>query len=121
MIQGGQSSVLAMEAPDSLDGWPVSVSYPTPPHDKITSLNINQQAVSSSGLKKGDHIIDPTTRSVTEIWDATWVIAPSAIVSDILSTAFMIMTIEEIENIYRLIPEISYICFKQDKIYRSGV
>ena len=122
MIQGGRSTVLTINAPDNLDGWPVSISYPAPPYDQLDTLNLKESALSSSGLQKGSHIIDPRTRSAVKNNKATWVVAPSAIVSDILSTTFMILTREEIEDFCNLRPEISYICVDENNdIYRKGI
>jgi len=122
LIQGGRSTVLTINAPDNLDGWPVSISYPAPPYDQLDILNLKESALSSSGLQKGSHIIDPRTRSAVKNNKATWVVAPSAIVSDILSTTFMILTREEIEDFCNLRPEISYICVDENNdIYRKGI
>jgi thiamine biosynthesis lipoprotein len=122
LIQGGRSTVLTIKAPDNMDGWPVSISFPAPPYNQLDTLNLKEGALSSSGLQKGSHIIDPRTRSAVKNNKATWVIAPSAIVSDILSTTFMILTREEIEEFCNQWPEISYICVDENNdIYRKGI
>ncbi len=122
LIQGGKSTVLTIKAPHNLDGWPVSISYPAPPYDQLDTLNLKEGALSSSGLQKGSHIIDPRTRSTVKNNKATWVIAPSAIVSDILSTTFMILSREEIEDFCNQRPAISYICVdKNNNVYRKGI
>jgi FAD:protein FMN transferase len=119
LIQGGQSSVLATEAPGNLKGWPVSLSYPQPPHEQFDTVHLQKQTLSSSGLQKNNHIFDPRSNSVANNQKATWVMAPNAIDSDILSTTFMLLSKEEIEEFSSEIPKIAYICIDQyDKIFR---
>jgi len=52
----------------------------------------------SSGVKKGRHIIDPRTMQPVRDKFAAWSSAPDAATADALSTAFMIMSPEEIER-----------------------
>ncbi len=121
MIQGGQSTVLAMEPPEEMDGWPVSISHPLPPNELIGTLSLKTKALSSSGLQKGTHIVDPRNYSAPLNNMATWVLASSAVESDILSTTFMIMTKKEIQDIYSKISGINYFCVDSDgEVYRDA-
>jgi len=120
LIQGGQSSVLATTVPGNLKGWPVSLSFPQPPHEQIETIHLQQQTLSSSGLQKNNHIYNPRSNSVANNQKATWVMAPNAIESDILSTTFMLFSREQIEEFSSEIPKIAYICVDQhDNIFRS--
>lgn len=98
LIHGGYSSVLALDAPQGAPGWPVTLSDP---HDRsriLARLNLKNGAVSGSGLEKGSHIIDPRIARPIEGKIAAWSVTPDAGTGDALSTAFMIMTPEEVRR-----------------------
>jgi thiamine biosynthesis lipoprotein ApbE len=76
-------------------------------------VEARQQALSASGTRKGDHIVDPRTGcAVAE--RAVWVRVPvpqaqadglsPAAVADALSTAFMILPTERIDELCRTNP-----------------
>ena len=54
------------------------------------------RALSGSGLQKGSHIIDPRTAQPVKGKYAAWACAPDAAAADALSTAFMVMTPDEV-------------------------
>lgn len=95
LIHGGRSTVLALNAPPGQKGWPLSISHP---NDKkvLETFLLTNRAVSASGLRKGHHIIDPRTGYPAKSKQAAWSFAPTAATADALSTAFMIMSQEEI-------------------------
>ena len=97
LIHGGFSSVLALDAPEGSAGWPVTLSYPGNRSRSLARLQLERIAVSGSGLEKGPHIIDPRSGRPVERKIATWSIASDAARADCLSTAFMVMTPEEVE------------------------
>ncbi len=96
LIHGGFSSVLALEPPEGAQGWPVTLSDPTDRSRTLARLQLKRQAVSGSGLEKGAHIVDPRIGRPIEGKIAAWSITPDAVTGDALSTAFMIMTLEEV-------------------------
>ena len=96
LIHGGFSSVLALEAPDGMDGWPVTLSDPSDRSRTLARLQLTRVAVSGSGVEKGRHIIDPRLARPVEGKSAAWSITPDAATGDALSTAFMVMTPEEV-------------------------
>lgn len=97
-IHGGTSSTFGLGTPGKKPGWPISLSNPQN-HDEIYArLNLDNRALSGSGLQKGQHIIDPRYGYPVEGRLAAWAATPDAATSDALSTAFMIMTEEEIEH-----------------------
>jgi FAD:protein FMN transferase len=98
LISGGFSSVLAVDAPEGKNGWPLSVSNPQDRTQILARPNLLRRSISSSGLLKGRHIIDPHTGKPTQGHYAAWSTAPDAATADALSTAFMNMKPEEIEN-----------------------
>ncbi len=98
LIHGGQSSVLALEAPTGEKGWPVTLTNPFGKHEIFDRLDLLNCAMGASGLRKGPHILDPRTGTVLEQKRAVWVCASSATVADALSTASMVMTLQEIDQ-----------------------
>jgi thiamine biosynthesis lipoprotein len=114
LIHGGFSSVLALESPAGRDGWPLTLSDPEAPSRVLVRLSARQTALGASGLRKGDHIVEPRTGEPVRGRRAAWVAVPrpqtaaaqaladegpriaAAAVTDALTTAFMLLTIEEI-------------------------
>jgi FAD:protein FMN transferase len=99
LIHGGFSSVLALDAPQETDGWPVTLSHPADRSRKLARIGLERVAMSGSGLEKGQHIIDPRSGRPVEAKIAAWSIAPDAARADALSTAFMAMTPEEVKDL----------------------
>jgi thiamine biosynthesis lipoprotein len=97
LIHGGFSSVLALDAPQGAPGWPVTLSDPNDRRRTLARLQLERVAVSGSGLEKGRHIVDPRVGRPVEGKVATWSIASDAGRADALSTAFMIMSPEEVQ------------------------
>ena len=114
LVHGGFSSVLTLEAPDGREGWPLTLSDPGAPSRVLTRLSLRQTALGASGLQKGDHIVEPLTGLPVRGRRAAWVAAPrpepaqarasvgegprlaATAVTDALTTAFMLLGIEEI-------------------------
>ena len=104
LLHGGYSSVLAMDAPPGMDGWPLTFTHPRT--GKIVAhLNLANRAVSGSGVQKGGHIINPRTGRPVEARVAAWSSTPDATTGDGLSTAFMMMPIKQIEAFCLEYPE----------------
>lgn len=98
LIHGGFSSVLALDAPQGMSGWPVTLSHPKDRRRTLARVLLQGVSVSGSGVEKGRHIVDPRTGEPAEGKLATWSIAPDATRADVLSTAFMIMTPDEVRE-----------------------
>lgn len=98
LLHSGESSVLPVGTLSEENAWTVALRHPE--HESIiTSVEIKDMSVSGSGMMiHGNHIIDPRTGNPADTRTAAWAFAPSAAVSDALSTAFMIMSTEEIET-----------------------
>ncbi len=109
LVHGGFSSVIALEGPADRDGWPLTLSDPASPSKVLASLSARQTALGASGLRKGDHIVDPRTGRPVRGRRAAWAavprpepagagarmadhprLAPEA-VADALTTAFMLL------------------------------
>ncbi len=107
LISGGYSSVLALDPPPGRRGWPVSLTHPQRAGQVLAKPQLQKRAMGSSGLRKGRHIIDPRTGRPVKKKCAAWSSAPEAATADALSTAFMVMSVEEIENYCRDHQEVS--------------
>jgi len=98
LLHGGHSSLLALDAPPGLEGWPLAIGDRT--------VQARHRAFSASGIRvQGQHILDPRSRRAANQRVAAWVSveadlgpSPSA-VAEAYSTAFMVLTAAEVEAI----------------------
>jgi thiamine biosynthesis lipoprotein len=115
LVHGGFSSVLALEAPAGGDGWPLTLSDPCTPASVLARLSARQTALGASGVRKGDHIVDPRTGQPARGRRAAWASVPrphapareapgdegprlaAAAVADALATAFILLDPGEVE------------------------
>jgi thiamine biosynthesis lipoprotein len=98
LIHGGFSTLLATDAPTGQKGWPINVSNHINPEKKLAQLILVNRSLSISGLQKGRHIIDPRSGQPCHENISAWACAETAATADALSTAFMVMSYEEIEK-----------------------
>jgi thiamine biosynthesis lipoprotein len=98
LLSGGYSSVLALDAPPGTKGWPLTLSNPVNRKQILARPNLQNLALSGSGVQKGLHIIDPRTAKPIQGEHAAWSSAPDAATADALSTAFMIMSPGQIKQ-----------------------
>lgn len=117
LVHGGFSSVLALDAPTGRDGWPLTLSDPGERSRVLAHLSVRQAALGASGVRKGDHIVDPRTGQPARGRVAAWVELPrprpagseapagetlpraAAAIADGLTTAFMLLSPEEIAGL----------------------
>ncbi len=98
LIHGGTSSVFTLDAPPGEKGWQITIRNPNDPDKIISHLYLCNRAINGSGIRKGQHIIDPRTAYPVTDKSAVWVLSETAAAGDALSTAFMIMSPEEIND-----------------------
>lgn len=109
LVHGGYSSVLALEPPPGQDGWALTLSAPGT-GAVLARVSARRTAFSASGVRKGDHILDPRTGLPVHGREAAWVAVQqeaegsAAAVADALSTAFMIQPPEEVAELCRRCP-----------------
>ena len=138
LVHGGFSSVLALEAPDGRDGWPLTLSDPLAPSRVLTRLSVRQTALGASGRQKGDHIVEPRTGRPVRGRRAAWVAAPrpesahagtsaaegprlaATAVTDALTTAFMLLGIDEIAALCERSPGLEAWVLPEGDDVRSG-
>jgi thiamine biosynthesis lipoprotein len=113
LVHGGFSSVLALDPIENHAGWPLTLSDPRDANRVLARLSARQTALSASGIRKGDHIRDPRTGESVRGRLAAWAALPrpqcddvppqadhrlaAAAIADALTTAFMLLGVEEIE------------------------
>lgn len=100
LLIAGESSILALDSPTHTpNGWEVRLT-----ENRLYFLS--KQSISTSGTSvQGQHILDPHTGlPASSAPFRTWAIHPSAAVSDALSTAWMLLEIDEIAQICHSLP-----------------
>ena len=115
LVSGGYSSVLALDGPPGKKGWPLTLSNPRDRKETLVRTYLQGRALSGSGLEKGRHIIDPRTARPVEGRLAAWASAPDAATADALSTAFMVMTPEQIKQYCLRHPDVPAMIIVQEK------
>jgi thiamine biosynthesis lipoprotein len=104
-LQAGGSTALALDAPAGESGWPVGVGEED--DDSFRHVPLAHAAISASGIAvKGSHLIDPRTRAPAPRTRRVWAHAPTAALSDALSTAFFVMPDAAIADFCAAHPEI---------------
>jgi len=98
LVHGGYSTVYAIGAPQDVKGWPVTLSHPLQREQTLAYVYLKDGALSGSGVEKGQHIIDPRKAAPVKGRIAAWASAKDAATADALSTAFMVMTTDEVEE-----------------------
>jgi thiamine biosynthesis lipoprotein len=109
LLHSGTSSVLALgnggeaaDCPAGKRGWPLGVAGDWSREAGFDTVLLSGAALSGSGTEvKGQHVLDPRTGRPAANHLAAWAIAPSAALSDALSTAFMVMTTAEVNSYCR--------------------
>jgi FAD:protein FMN transferase len=96
LLVAGGSSILAGEAPAETSGWSCGLG-----DDYSTQRYfLKNCSLSGSGLAvKGKHILDPRTGQPAERENRTWALADTAAESDALSTAAMVLSKNEINEV----------------------
>lgn len=96
LLNAGDSTVLGIGAAPEQGGWTVTAG-----NREKQAIVLQNNALSGSGFHvKGAHIINPRTmRPVPPRPERTWALAPTAALSDALSTAFMLMPRDEIDTL----------------------
>lgn len=99
-LQSGGSTALALDAPVNTAGWTVGL-------DLHGTLPLVRAALSGSGIAvQGAHLIDPRTGAPATRTTRTWALAPTAALSDALSTAFFVWPDTAIASFCAAHPEI---------------
>jgi len=108
LVHGGQSSVYCLGAPPGRKGWTLNLRGPGEQGEAYGRVDLKDRSLSGSAvLDKWRHVIDPRTGRPAMGHAGAWAIAPTATLTDCLSTAFMVMSAREVEEYCRQHPEVS--------------
>lgn len=111
LVSAGGSTVYACGS----EPWPVAVGGGFD-FFKPGKICLKNRALSGSGHEvKGEHIFDPRKKCQRSRHLAAWVSHPSPAVADALSTAFMVMSLEEIRKYAESHPEVWALVLTRDK------
>jgi len=111
LIHSGTSTAVAIGSAPGLKkrekGWPVGVGGKWSAAGAPGRVLLRNCALSGSGTEvKGRHIFDARSGRKAKFHLAAWASHPSAAVSDALSTAFMVMDLEEVKAYCDRHPEV---------------
>ena len=106
LLVAGGSSILAGDAPKDAAGWSCGLG-----EDNATQrFFLKHASLSGSGLAvKGSHIIDPRTGQSALRQNRAWALTDTAAESDALSTASMVLSAPELEQV--LLQDESWLVF----------
>ncbi len=106
LLNAGTSTLLAVGILPGEDGWAVGLD-----EEKKTVVKLKDEAISASGFAvKGAHIMNPRTFQPVPVRKTrAYVKAPTAAMSDALSTAFTVMEPGEAASFCQRHPEISIV------------
>ncbi|MCB0731350.1 MAG: FAD:protein FMN transferase [Ignavibacteriae bacterium] len=96
LIHSGGSTVKTIGKFNNFDGWPITISNPINQDQTIAEIILKNNSLSGSGKQKLNHIINPINNLPVTQNIGCWALAKSAAVSDALSTAFMLMSAEQV-------------------------
>lgn len=106
LLVAGGSSILAGGAPQDAAGWSCGLGDDHAPE----RFFLTHASLSGSGLAvKGDHILDPRTGRTALRQNRAWALTDTAAESDALSTACMVLSEPELEDV--LAQEPSWLVF----------
>ncbi|MGD8453506.1 MAG: FAD:protein FMN transferase [Phycisphaerae bacterium] len=105
LLHSGQSTACIIGPPADASVWTVAVRDPTDPAKTLGSIRLTTGALSGSGaLLHGRHIIDPRSEKPATGILGAWAHAPTGAFADALSTAFMVLSPTEADDVCRRRP-----------------
>jgi len=109
LLHSGTSTALAVGPPPGRGvEWKLGIGGEWGQATGLSAITLVNCAVSGSGTEiKGEHILDPRTGAPAHGHLAAWSKAPTAALSDALSTAFMVMTPDEVRTYCNAHPEVA--------------
>ncbi len=104
-MNAGDSTLLALDAPEGEAAWAITLA------DGALPMELKDRALSGSGfMVQGAHLMNPRLLKPVPVQEKrSYALAPAAALSDALSTAFMIMTPEEIAALCARYPGVEWV------------
>jgi thiamine biosynthesis lipoprotein len=108
LTHGGQSSVYCLGSPPNKKGWTLSLRGPGEPGESFGKVHLTNRSLSGSAvLENWRHIMDPRTGRPALGHAGAWAMADTGTITDCLSTAFMVMSAQEVEAYCKAHPGVS--------------
>ncbi len=110
LLHAGHSSILALgnaPGPQGIEGWQLSLRHPLQRTQSLARIQLRDRAMATSGVgeqsfrvkgKRYGHVLDPRTGYPTEKNLSATAFARTAAEADALSTAFLVMDLEEVRD-----------------------
>ena len=123
LISAGASTVYALGSPPDEDAWAVGIRSPVNQCERITSVLLKNQALSTSGSherfveidgRRYSHLVDPRTGRPAEGLLLASVIAADPVEGEALSTAFFILGLEKAQEYCEAHPDVGAILVRED-------
>jgi thiamine biosynthesis lipoprotein len=123
LIHGGTSTVVARGSMgDGKDGWPVGVCGDWKQRAGFDAIRLKDMAISGSGFdEQGTHIVDVRKGVAAVRHGAAWSSAPTAAMSDGLSTAFLGLTWREIKAACDALPGCGALVAREQPVWVDKV
>lgn len=118
LIHGGHSSLVASGQHDHQGGWPVGIGNPLLTQKRLGTILLKNAAMSTSGSniqffrhegKRYGHILDPRTGWPVQESLSVTVVAESAMLADVLSTAFFVLGVDKSLQVLERFPDVGII------------
>jgi len=120
LIHSGYSTVITAQGSAGKLSWKVSISDPD--QNLVWKvIEMRNDVLSASGLKKGAHIIDPRSGECISGNRSSWVTAENAARADALSTAFIVLSVGEIKQICLNLPAVKACLLMDGKFINFGL
>ena len=114
MIVAGQSSMLPLGTRPGHDGWTMRLRDPRDETTVVRRLRLGGAALGTSSVVGEPHVLDPRTGLPVGTAIGAWAVAPTAAESDALSTAFLVMTADEMQAYCRRRRDVVGLTFAPD-------
>ncbi len=98
LLNAGSSTLLALGSPAAKKTSSLRLTNPTDRSRILARIHLTNRSVSCSSIQHRCHIIEPRTKKPIEDKIAVWAAAPAAANADALSTAFMVLSTEQVEQ-----------------------
>lgn len=118
LLECGGSTFLAMQTPQELKGWELSIGY----GERLKEIRLaDGQALASSGVAfQGSHVIDPESKSADYYWERSYAEAATAALADAASTAALLLDSNSIRSIVEQESGLSFALYSDSSEFYCG-
>lgn len=112
-LEAGDSTILSGENASHNSSWSYQLTSPS----DVKNIELKNASISASGTYwQGAHIFNPRTgkNELKGQFDRVWVCSNNAALSDALSTAFYVMSEEELKKTVNQINDLNWIAYVKD-------